>query len=55
MKKPPLSGRYLSGNVYTIVERLKAGGVESPERHKRRAGSRNGDNIQGEGWCPSTI
>lgn len=42
-------------SVYTIVERLKAGGIESPERHKRRAGSRNGDNIQGEGWCPSTI
>ena len=42
-------------SVYTIVERLKAGGVESPERHKRRAGTRNGDNIQGEGWCPSTI
>ena len=42
-------------SVYTIVERLKAGGVESPERHKRRAGTRNGDNIQGKGWCPSTI
>lgn len=42
-------------SVYTIVERLKADGIESPERHKRRAGSRNGDNIQGEGWCPSTI
>ena len=42
-------------SVYTIVERLKAGGIESPERHKRRAGSRNGDNILGEGWCPSTI
>lgn len=42
-------------SVYTIVERLKARGIESPERHKRRAGSRNGDNIQGEGWCPSTI
>ena len=42
-------------SVYTIVERLKTGGIESPERHKRRAGSRNGDNIQGEGWCPSTI
>ena len=42
-------------SVYTIVERLKAGGIESPERHKRRAGSRNGGNIQGEGWCPSTI
>ena len=42
-------------SVYTIVERLKAEGVESPERHKRRAGTRNGDNIQGEGWCPSTI
>jgi len=42
-------------SVYTIVERLKAGGVESPERHKRRAGTRNGGNIQGEGWCPSTI
>ncbi len=41
--------------VYTIVERLKAGGIESPERHKRRAGTRNGGNIQGEGWCPSTI
>ena len=26
-----------------------------PERHKRRAGTRNGGNIQGEGWCPSTI
>ncbi len=42
-------------SVYTIVERLKAGGIESPERHKRRAGARNGGNIQGEGWCPSTI
>ena len=42
-------------SVYTIVERLKAGGIESPERHKRRAGTRNGGNIQGEGWCPSTI
>ena len=42
-------------SVYTIVERLKADGIESPERHKRRAGTRNGDNIQGEGWCPSTI
>ena len=42
-------------SVYTIVERLKAGGIESPERHKRRAGSRNGDNIRGKGWCPSTI
>jgi len=42
-------------SVYTIVERLKAGGIESPERHKRMAGARNGDNIQGEGWCPSTI
>ena len=42
-------------SVYTIVERLKTRGIESPERHKRRAGARNGDNIQGEGWCPSTI
>ncbi|WP_368269731.1 recombinase family protein [Enterocloster clostridioformis] len=42
-------------SVYTIIERLKTGGIESPERHKRRAGARNGDNIQGEGWCPSTI
>ena len=42
-------------SVYTIVERLKADGIESPERHKRRAGSRNGDNIRGKGWCPSTI
>lgn len=42
-------------SVYTIARRLKADGIESPERHKRRAGSRNGDNIQGEGWCPSTI
>ena len=42
-------------SVYTIVERLKTRGFESPERHKRRAGARNGDNIQGEGWCPSTI
>ena len=42
-------------SVYTIVERLKTGGIESPERHKRRVGTRNGDNIQGEGWCPSTI
>ena len=42
-------------SVYTIVERLKADGIESPERHKRRAGTRNGGNIQGEGWCPSTI
>ena len=42
-------------SVYTIVERLKAGVIESPERHKRRAGSRNGDNIRGKGWCPSTI
>lgn len=31
-------------SVYTIVERLKAEGIESPERHKRRAGTRNGDN-----------
>ena len=42
-------------SVYTIIDRLKADGVESPERHKRRVGTRNGDNIQGEGWCPSTI
>ena len=42
-------------SVYTIIERLKAEGVESPERHKRRVGTRNGDNIQGQGWCPSTI
>ena len=42
-------------SVYIIVERLKTGGIESPERHKRRAGARNGGNIQGEGWCPSTI
>ena len=42
-------------SVYTIVERLKTGGIESPERHKRRAGTRSGGNIQGEGWCPSTI
>ena len=42
-------------SVYTIVERLKTGGIESPERHKRRAGARSGGNIQGEGWCPSTI
>lgn len=42
-------------SVYAIIERLKAEGVESPERHKRRVGTRNGDNIQGEGWCPSTI
>ena len=42
-------------SVYDIIERLKADGVESPERHKRRAGTRSGDNIQGEGWCPSTI
>ena len=42
-------------SVYTIIERLKADGVESPERHKRRVGTRNGDNIQGEGWCPSNI
>ena len=42
-------------SVYDIVERLKADGVESPERHKRRVGTRSGDNIQGEGWCPSTI
>lgn len=42
-------------SVYTIIERLKADGVESPERHKRRVGTRSGDNIQGEGWCPSTI
>ncbi len=42
-------------SVYTIIEQLKADGVESPERHKRRVGTRNGDNIQGEGWCPSTI
>ena len=26
-------------SVYTIVERLKAGDIESPERHKRRAGT----------------
>ena len=42
-------------SVYAIIERLKAEGVESPERHKRRVGTRNGDNIQGQGWCPSTI
>lgn len=42
-------------SVYGIIERLKADGVESPERHKRRAGTRSGENIQGEGWCPSTI
>lgn len=42
-------------SVYTIVERLKASGVESPERHKRRVGTRTGDNIQGQGWCPSTV
>ena len=42
-------------SVYTIIDRLKADGVESPERHKRRVGTRNGDNIQGQGWCPSTI
>lgn len=42
-------------SVYTIVERLKSGGVDSPERHKRKVGTRSGDNIQGEGWCPSTI
>ena len=42
-------------SVYAIVERLKADGVESPKRHKRKAGTRSGDNIQGEGWCPSTI
>ena len=42
-------------SVYDIIERLKAGGVESPERHKRKAGTRSGENIQGEGWCPSTI
>lgn len=41
--------------VYTIVEQLKASGVESPERHKRRVGTRTGDNIQGQGWCPSTV
>lgn len=42
-------------SVYTIVEQLKASGVESPERHKRRVGTRTGDNIQGQGWCPSTV
>lgn len=42
-------------SVYAIIERLNAGGVESPERHKRRVGTRSGGNIQGEGWCPSTI
>ena len=42
-------------SVYDIIERLKAGGVESPERHKRKVGTRSGENIQGEGWCPSTI
>lgn len=42
-------------SVYAIIDRLKAEGVESPERHKRRVGTRSGDNIQGEGWCPSTI
>ena len=42
-------------SVYAIIERLKAEGVESPERHKRRVGTRTGDNIQGQGWCPSTI
>ena len=42
-------------SVYDIIERLKADGVESPERHKRKVGTRSGENIQGEGWCPSTI
>lgn len=42
-------------SVYTIVARLKAEGIESPERHKRKVGTRTGDNIQGEGWCPSSI
>lgn len=42
-------------SVYAIIERLKAEGVESPERHKRKVGTRSGDNIQGKGWCPSTI
>lgn len=41
--------------VYQMIDQLKAGGIESPERHKRRVGTRSGDNIQGEGWCPSTI
>lgn len=42
-------------SVYQMIDQLKAGGIESPERHKRKAGTRTGDNIQGEGWCPSTI
>lgn len=55
-----MSGRFFEWkrqevSVYAIIDRLKAAGVESPERHKRRVGTRSGDNIQGEGWCPSTI
>ncbi len=42
-------------SVYQMIDQLKAEGIESPERHKRKAGTRTGDNIQGEGWCPSTI
>ena len=42
-------------SLYRIIDQLKAEGVESPERRKRRVGTRTGDNIQGEGWCPSTI
>lgn len=42
-------------SLYRIIDQLKAEGIESPERRKRRVGTRTGDNIQGEGWCPSTI
>lgn len=42
-------------SLYRIIDRLKAEGIENPERRKRRIGTRTGENIQGEGWCPSTI
>jgi len=42
-------------SIFQIIGRLKAEGIESPERHKHKVGIRTGDNIQGQGWCPSTI
>lgn len=42
-------------SLYRIIDQLKAEGIESPERRKRRVGTRTGENIQGQGWCPSTI
>lgn len=42
-------------SAHQMIEHLKAEGIESPERHDRKVGTRTGDNIQGRGWCPSTI